>query len=87
MSLLGSKSAKKAAAPAAAKRPAAKGPAPAKGPGAAKGPVSTRAVVVEKPKANIYTMLLVLSLVAVVIGCLCLYFEMNDYGFAVKARL
>jgi hypothetical protein len=83
MSLLGSKSAKKAAAaPAAAKRPAT-----AKAPGAAKGPVPTRGVVVEKPKANIYTMLLVLSLVAVVIGCLCLYFEMNDYGFAVKARL
>ncbi len=84
MSLLGSKSAKKAAAaaPAAAKRPAT-----AKGPGAAKGPVPTRGVVVEKPKANIYTMLLVLSFVAVVIGCLCLYFEMNDYGFAVKARL
>ncbi len=66
MSLLGSKSADKAAKAAAA--------APARG------------VVVEKPKANIYTVLLSLSLVAILIGCLCLYLEMRAYNFEFKAR-
>jgi hypothetical protein len=45
-----------------------------------------RGVVVEKPKANIYTVLLALSFVAVVIGCLCLYLEMSAYNFEFKAR-
>jgi hypothetical protein len=39
-----------------------------------------RGVVVEKPKANIYTVLLVLSFVAIVIGCLCLMGELAQYG-------
>ena len=43
------------------------------------------AVVVEKPKANIYTVLLGLSLVAILIGCLCLYLEMGAYNFEFKA--
>jgi hypothetical protein len=73
MSLLGSKSAKKKAAAAS--------PAPSAG---AKSP--TRGVVVEKPKANIYTVLLALSFVAIVVGCICLYAEMNAYDFNVKAR-
>ena len=45
-----------------------------------------RGVVVEKPKANIYTVLLSLSLVAILIGCLCLYLEMRAYNFEFKAR-
>ena len=36
-------------------------------------PHPLRGVVVEKPKADIYTVLLILSFVALVIGCLCLY--------------
>ena len=76
MSPLGSKSAKKkGAAPAAA--PAAKAPAP----------TAARGVVVEKPKANIYTVLLALSFVAIVIGCLMLYAEMSAYDWNIKARL
>jgi hypothetical protein len=72
MSPLGSKSAKKKAAAAApATTPAAAG----------------RGVVVEKPKANIYTVLLILSFVAIVIGCLCLYGEMSVYEFKTKAAL
>jgi len=41
---------------------------------------ATRGVVVEKSKANIYTVLLVLSFVAIVIGCLCLMGELAQYG-------
>jgi hypothetical protein len=74
MSLLGSKSAKKAAKQAAKK--SAKKPAPE----------AKRGVVVEKPKANIYTVLLTLSFVAVLIGCLCLSLEMNAYNWEFKAR-
>ena len=74
MSPLGLRSAKKkkegaAIAPAAAPAPA---PAPARG------------VVVEKPKANIYTVMLILSFVAIVIGCISLYAEMNVYDLKVK---
>jgi hypothetical protein len=73
MSLLGSKSKKKAAAAAPPAAPAA-------------APAPTRGVVVEKPKANIYTVLLALSFVAIIIGCICLYAEMSAYDFNVKAR-
>jgi len=72
MSPLGSKSAKKKAAAPAAAAPAA---------------VATRGVVVEKPKANIYTVLLILSLVALLIGCLCLYGELSVYEFKTKAAV
>lgn len=74
MSPLGSRSAKKKAAAA----PAA--------PAAAAAP-PTRAVVVEKPKANIYTVLLILAFVAVLIGCLALYGELSAYDFKTKAVL
>jgi hypothetical protein len=74
MSPLGLKSAKKKTA----KTAAAAAPAAA--------PAKSRAVVVEKPKADIYTVMLILSFVALVIGCLCLYGEMNSYGFNIKAR-
>ena len=76
MSLLGSRSAKKKAA-AAGTAPAAPAAAPAARP--------TRGVVVEKPKANIYTVLLVLAFAAILIGCICLYAEMNAYEFNLKA--
>jgi hypothetical protein len=75
MSPLGLKSAKKknAAAPAAA--------APAV------APTSTRGVVVEKPQANIYTVMLIVSFVAIVVACACLYSELNVYEFKTKAIL
>ena len=76
MSLLGSRSAKKKAAAGAAPAAAASAPAPA----------ATRGVVVEKPQANIYTCLLIVSFVAIVIGCICLYAEMNAYEFNIKPR-
>ncbi|HEX3727101.1 MAG TPA: hypothetical protein VHV08_12690 [Pirellulales bacterium] len=47
---------------------------------------ASRGVVVEKPKANIYTVLLILSFLAILVGCLCLYFEMKAYNFDFKAR-
>jgi len=40
---------------------------------------ATRGVVVEKPRANIYTVLLVLSFVAIVVGTLCLMGELAQY--------
>ncbi len=52
----------------------------------AEAPAAKRGVVVEKPKANIYTVLLALSLAAVLVGCLCLYLEMSAYNFEFKAR-
>ena len=72
MSPLGLRSAKKKTAPAAPAAAAAQA-APARG------------VVVEKPKANIYTVLLILSFIAIVIGCLCLYGELSVYDFKTKA--
>lgn len=33
-----------------------------------------------KPRADIYTLMLALALVAIVIGCICLYLEVADYG-------
>jgi hypothetical protein len=73
MSLLGSRSAKKKAAAEAAPAATAAAPRPARG------------VVLEKPKPNIYTVLLVLALAAIVIGCICLYAEMSAYDFKIKA--
>lgn len=97
MSLLGSKSAKKKkgddAAAAASPKPskadkkAAKAEkAAAKAAAAASAPAAGRGIAVEKPKANIYTALLVLSFVAIVVGCICLYAEMSAYQFEFKAR-
>ena len=50
-------------------------------------PDTKRGVIVEKPKANIYTVLLVLSFVAILIGCLSLYLEMSAYNFEINARV
>lgn len=79
-----SKADKKAAkAAAAADKAAAKAAAKA---GKASAAASGRGVVVEKPPANIYTALLVLSFVAIVVACICLYAEMSAYEFNFKAR-
>jgi hypothetical protein len=45
-----------------------------------------RGVIVEKPPANVYTVLLILSLVAVLVGCLSLYLEMSAYNFEITAK-
>jgi nitrogen fixation-related uncharacterized protein len=42
-------------------------------------------VAVEKPRFNVYTMMLVVSLLAVMIGCLFLYGELSQYDFDHKA--
>jgi hypothetical protein len=42
--------------------------------------VNPRGVMVDKPRFNIYTMMLVLSFLALFIGCLCLYGEMAAYS-------
>ena len=34
----------------------------------------------EKPSTNIYTMMLVISLLAITIACVLLYLEMASYG-------
>jgi hypothetical protein len=39
-----------------------------------------RGVFVEKPRADIYTVLLVVALVAILFGCLFLYLEILQYG-------
>jgi hypothetical protein len=95
MSLLGSKSAKKKGADAAAdtakpakvdKKAAKAAAKAAKAAGIPAAAPAGRGVVVEKPKANIYTALLVLSFVAIVVGCICLYAEMSAYEFNFKGR-
>lgn len=37
-----------------------------------------------KQSANIYTMLLILTFLAISIGCLFLYLEMREYGMSIK---
>jgi len=37
-------------------------------------------VLVPKPKSSIYTILLILSVIALVIACLFLYLEISEYG-------
>jgi hypothetical protein len=76
MSLLGSKSGKAAKTTAKVAKPAK----PA-------APTAARGVLVEKPSFNIYTMLLILSFVAIAIGCVCLYAEMSAYNFEIKPRI
>ncbi len=36
--------------------------------------------VEQKPRANIYTMMLVLSLCAIIVACLVLWLELKSYG-------
>jgi len=49
-------------------------------------PAQPRGVIVEKPKANIYTVMLILALVALLVGCFCLAGEMSAYNWEFKAR-
>jgi hypothetical protein len=37
-----------------------------------------------KQSANIYTMMLILTLLAIIVGCLFLYLEMRDYNMSIK---
>jgi hypothetical protein len=47
-------------------------------------PESGRGVYVLKQSANIYTMLLILSFIFVLIGCLFLFLEMKAYDLTIK---
>lgn len=44
-----------------------------------------RGVYVQKPKADIYTVLLAIALVAILIACVILYLEMSAYNFDIRA--
>jgi hypothetical protein len=48
-------------------------------------PQAPRTVVLQKPRANVYTALLALALVAIIIGCACLAAELNAYNWDFKA--
>ncbi len=37
-------------------------------------------VTVQKPRTNIYTMMMILAFFAIVIGCVLLYLELKTYG-------
>jgi hypothetical protein len=39
-----------------------------------------------KPRADVYTFLLVVSLLAIILGCVCLYFEMQRFEFKFKEQ-
>ena len=86
MSLLGSKSAKKKDASCRGCRAKAAGCQAAARP-PSQPAAAARGVVVEKPKANIYTALLALSFVAIVVGCICLYAEMSAYDIQLQSPL
>ena len=43
-----------------------------------------RGVFVQKQRASVYTMMLVIAFMEIVVGCLALYLQMNVYQFKVK---
>ena len=45
-----------------------------------------RGVQVQKPQSNVYTVMLLISLVALIIGCVLLYLEIDAYGGFASAR-
>ena len=45
---------------------------------------SPRGVFVQKQRANVYTMMLILSLMFIMVGCLCMFLEMNAFQMKVK---
>ncbi len=45
---------------------------------------SGRGVFVQKQRANVYTMMLILAFLEIVVACVLLYMEMNVYQFKVK---
>lgn len=48
-------------------------------------PEPQKTVVVQKPKANVYTAMLALALIAIIVGCICLSAELNAYNWDYKA--
>ncbi len=48
--------------------------------------VESGGVVVEKPGWNVYTTMLLLSMLALILGCICLYFEMVSYNWETNAK-
>jgi hypothetical protein len=44
------------------------------------GPELASTPVEQKPRANIYTMMLVLSLCAIIVACIVLWLELKSYG-------
>jgi hypothetical protein len=49
-------------------------------------PASRGGVVLEKPSANIYTVMLIVSFIAILIGITCLSLELSRYEWKIKAR-
>jgi hypothetical protein len=49
-------------------------------------PSSSRQGPFRKPKADIFTLLLVLGLVAIITGCILFYLEVADYGTQAYTR-
>jgi hypothetical protein len=47
-------------------------------------PETGRGVFVQKQRANVFTMMLILSFLNIIVGCLFLYLEMNTYEMKVK---
>lgn len=39
-----------------------------------------RGVLVQRPKASVYTVMLVIALLAILLGCLFLWLEIGQYG-------
>lgn len=39
-----------------------------------------RGVLVQKPKTNIFTVMLIISFLAMLIGCVLMYLELDRYG-------
>ncbi|MEM9186814.1 MAG: hypothetical protein AAGB00_09995 [Planctomycetota bacterium] len=39
-----------------------------------------RGVIVQKPKTNIYTIMLIISLLAMIMACIFLWLEIGEYG-------
>lgn|GEM_PF-6515750 len=46
----------------------------------AEKPTKAGGVVVQKPKSNVYTMMLILSFIAIVVACTLLWMELDSYG-------
>jgi hypothetical protein len=50
---------------------------------------STPSVLSKKPQLNVYTVMLIVSLISLLLACLFLYLELREYGGwgAVKGRI
>lgn len=47
---------------------------------------SPRGVYVQKPKADIYTVMLAIAFVAILVACVCLFLEMKAYNYDIRAQ-